>query len=760
MSTYPINVAVDATSPVIIGVTETSSGPYVTGDTLSFTVVYSANVTVVTTDGTPFLQVQFQNETPANGAETIGGYIRNIPYASGSGTENLVFSYTILASDYAEEGNLQLLGAVILNGGTIKDSGGDNAYQTFTAPLTGSDTVNHQPAITSVTDDFISTSDFQTGDAIQLTVNYDVNVTVVGVPQIRATIGSMYRFLTYVSGSGTTAILFSYTVTVRDFCHLNDFILDSFIQDVDNVGNTASITDGNGNNANLSFGNLSSIITKYVQVNPVAANNPYVTSLAETSTPPYVTGGVISLTATFSAPVTVTGTPEISLKLDSGTIQLAYASGSTTNALVFSYTVLSTDLSEFGGGAAGTAINLNSGTILGAHGVVASLVLPEFTLPAGSTVNHQPIVVGVALAGGSGTDTKQFKATDTLALTVTFDEAVTVAVSNPTIPVVIGANTRTATYASGSGTINLVFHYTVQSTDYCVASATVGTGLSVTSPIVLTGGSTIMDTATGTIDALLTLPTTHVVFATATATPVITLSSVAGITNGHAYLTGNTISLQATFSHPVHVVGSPEIALVLDSGTVQAVYASGSGTNVLNFNYVVQAADAAEGGITVTSPISLNSGHIYDNNGQSVAATPLTFSITTTTVTVNYADKTVGAPTGIVNGHTYHTATSDPITLIMTYDHAVDVNVVGGTPSITVNITTNGPIELAYVAGSGTTALTFQASTATGELCTSGDFAVVSPIVLNGGTIKDHVSGVNAQLTFTLPTTSTVAITA
>ncbi|QPS09542.1 IPTL-CTERM sorting domain-containing protein [Delftia acidovorans] len=57
---------------------------------------------------------------------------------------------------------------------------------------------------------------YSTGSVLSFTVNYSAAVTVVGVPSIPLTIGSTTRQATYASGSGSTALVFSYTVQAGD----------------------------------------------------------------------------------------------------------------------------------------------------------------------------------------------------------------------------------------------------------------------------------------------------------------------------------------------------------------------------------------------------------------------------------------------------------------------------------------------------------------------------------------------------------------
>ncbi|WP_199245382.1 cadherin-like domain-containing protein [[Phormidium] sp. ETS-05] len=89
-----------------------------------------------------------------------------------------------------------------------------------------------------------------------------------------------------------------------------------------------------------------------------------------------------------------------------------------------------------------------------------------------------------------------YKAGDTIAITVTFSEAVNVT-GTPTLTLNTGAN---ATYSSGSGTDTLTFNYTVAPGDN-----TADLDYSSTTALALSGG-TIRNTG-NTTDAILTLPT-------------------------------------------------------------------------------------------------------------------------------------------------------------------------------------------------------------------------------------------------------------
>ena len=65
-----------------------------------------------------------------------------------------------------------------------------------------------------------------------------------------------------------------------------------------------------------------------------------------------------------------------------------------------------------------------------------------------------------------------------------------------------------------------------------------------------------------------------------------------------AYSLGDTVTVRATFNQPVHVIGSPRIKIGFDSGVGArlgdekwAIYSGGSGTSALEFSYIVAEAE-------------------------------------------------------------------------------------------------------------------------------------------------------------------------
>ncbi len=121
-----MNFKVYAADPVVSSVEVPATKTYDEGEHLDFTVNYTASVAVNTSGGTPKIPV------------TIGGNTVNAQYISGSGTQNLIFRYTVQRDDLDSDG-IALDTSISLSGGTIVDAVGNNAVLTLNsvAPTTG-----------------------------------------------------------------------------------------------------------------------------------------------------------------------------------------------------------------------------------------------------------------------------------------------------------------------------------------------------------------------------------------------------------------------------------------------------------------------------------------------------------------------------------------------------------------------------------------------------------------------------------------------
>ena len=156
------------------------------------------------------------------------------------------------------------------------------------------------------------------GNTITLTLKLSSAVTVSGTPTLSLNDGGI---ATYVSGSGTNALVFSYTVSSSD-TSTSALAITQF-----NLANGAKVTDGNGNTPN--FAGAAATFSG-LQIDP--ASGPTAISLVENpSTGDLNAGKTVTLTLNLSSAVTVAGgTPTLTLN-DGGTA--TYTGGSGTSAL-------------------------------------------------------------------------------------------------------------------------------------------------------------------------------------------------------------------------------------------------------------------------------------------------------------------------------------------------------------------------------------------------------------------------------------------
>jgi hypothetical protein len=319
-------------------------------------------------------------------------------------------------------------------------------------------------------------------DNMDFYVNYNEAVYVTGTPYITIDFngGNTDLITSYVSGSGTSSLLFRYVVQLNDEDN-NGIGVDNII----NL-NSGTIKDVAGNNASLSLvniGNTSDVL--------VDATQPSVLSVSVPANGYYVQGNTISFTVQFNKAITVTGAPYIPITLETGgPINAAYLSGSGSQNIVFRGTVASGNL-DLNGITLGTNIELNGGT-LKYHTNSANTTLNNIASTTGVLVDAvDPTVSSVDIPANG-----YYVGDNDLTFTINWNEKVNVSGGTPYITVTLNTGGSVlATYKSGSGSTALVFSYKVQSGNLDLDGITVGTSINL-------NGATIKDDATN--DAVLT----------------------------------------------------------------------------------------------------------------------------------------------------------------------------------------------------------------------------------------------------------------
>lgn len=652
VSTAPAtyNFTIDLTSPQVTSVTVPANGYYKQGDQLAFTVHFSENVVIT---GTPALTL------------VIGQTTRSATYTSGSGSNALVFRYTVQAGEKDLDG-ISLNNTLDLSGSTIADAAGnaappalnnagsttgvlvyaivptvslsstapgvvnapftldvyfseavtgltisdfvitnaalsnlytnDNTHYTLTVTPLAEGVVNLQlpagkavniagtgnsasgvlqftydvtaPSVTQV--QVPANGTYAAGSQLSFTVQFTEPVTVSttgGTPSLALIIGSSTKNAEYTGGNGSNSLSFSYTVENGDLDN-NGITLQNLLL------NGARIQDAAGNNATLTLNNTGN--TSSVLVDAVA---PTVQLVSVPANGYYRQGNQLSFIVHMSEAVTVTGTPVIDIQLNSGTVAAQYTGGSGSSALAFVYTVQPGD-NDMDGIALGNTIGLNGATIKDAATNTAQPALNNTGNTTGIFVNTTVPTVSLSSAAPALVNAP-------FTVDITFSEAVTE----------LTLSDFTATNASlGSLQTSDNVHYTLMVTP--VADGTVSLQLPANTAVNIAGnGNSASNVLQYTYDGT---------------APVISAVTVPA---GGYYKTGDVLDFTVQFSEPVTVnttQGSPSLGITVGTAARQALYTAGTGSNMLQFRYTVQATDEDLDGITLASTLALNGGVIQD----------------------------------------------------------------------------------------------------------------------------------------------------
>jgi len=552
------NIVVDGVVPVVGSVSAPSDGTYIVGQNLDFTVNFSENMVVDTTGGVPRIAVTLDT----------GGTVY-AEYVSGSGGSALVFRLTA-ASGQLDSNGVTLGSALQLNGGSIRDTAGNDTVVTLNAVASTAHVKvdGVVPTVTSVTTPL--NGSYKAGDVLTFTVNASEALqTGALAPRLVLDVGGVTRYATYVSGSGSDTQVFQYVVQAGDN-DANGIAVNS----LDLRGE--QLTDLAGNDLNLTLNGMASTAGVVIDTTAPSAGN-----IVRVDANPSNSGSV-SFTVTFSEDVSGVDASDFNLFFGgsaAGSISSVTAvDGHTYTVVVGGLTgtgSLRLDLNNSGTGIVDNAGNAINGGLTGAAYSI-DRVAPSVT--SVDVPTH-----GTYLAG------------QTLDFTVHLDEAVylNTAGGTPRIEVTLdNGTTAYATYLSGSGSNALVFRLTVANGQLDTNGVTLGGGLQLR-------GATLRDSIGN--DANIALngvgDTSHVRI-----DAVVPVVSSVSVPAGGSYKAGDVLTFTINASEALQTGGLPP-RLVLDVGGVTryASYVSGSGSDTLVFQYEVLAGDNDANGIAVNS---------------------------------------------------------------------------------------------------------------------------------------------------------------
>ena len=719
------NIIVDTSAPTVTDVhSTTADGTYGAGAVITIVVDWSKNVVVT---GTPELALN------SGGTAT---------YASGSGTSTLTFTYTVAAGQSSSKLDYTSTGALSLNGGTIFDTvtNPNAADLTLAAPgaagsisATSSIVIDTTVASVTTVSSTTASGSYGVGSSITVVVDFSGPVDVTGTPLLALNSGGT---ASYVSGSGSSTLVFSYTVGAGQSANPLDELSTTALSL--NGGTIDTVSNGDPALLNLPLpGSANSLSQSNIIVDTSAPTVTDVTSTTADGT--YGAGAVITIVVDWSKNVVVTGTPELALN-SGGTA--AYVSGTGTSALTFTYTVGSGDSSSKLDYTSTGALSLNGGTIFDTvtnpNAADLTLAVPGATGSISATKSIAidaiaPTVTNIVSTTANGT----YGAGAVITIDITFSKAVDVT-GVPTLALNDGG---TASYVSGNGTSTLVFTYTVasgQSTPKLDSSSSSALSGTITDTVANDPNAAVLTVPTGASTGALAANSSIAIDAVAP-----TVTNIVSTTANGTYGAGAVITIDVTFSKAVDVTGVPTLALN-DGGT--ASYSSGNGTSTLVFTYTVasgqstpkldsSSSSALSGTITDTVANDPNAAVLTVPTGASTGALAANSSIaidavapTVTNIVSTTANGTYGA--GAV------------ITIDITFSKAVDVT---GMPTLALN---DGGTA-SYSSGNGTSTLVFTYTVASGQSTPKLDSSSSSAL---SGTITDTVANDPNAAVLTVPT--------
>jgi hypothetical protein len=243
------SLTVDYTTPSIESVTVPESASYRAGRHIDFAINFSESVFV--NGGTPHIQIALET----------GGTV-NANYISGSGTSSLVFRYTVSQGNQDPNGIEITSDEIFINEGSIRDMAGNDAnLQLLNVEDTYGILVDTTPpsVLTVLVPDAVT---YWSRQNLDLTVTFDENVVVNlenGKPSLSLGISSAGTVnADYVSGSGSNALMFRYTILP------GDLDVDGIFVGEDIVLNNSSIQDIAGNDAVLQLDGVGDTSEIYV----------------------------------------------------------------------------------------------------------------------------------------------------------------------------------------------------------------------------------------------------------------------------------------------------------------------------------------------------------------------------------------------------------------------------------------------------------------------------------------------------------------
>ncbi len=589
--------------------------------------------------------VRFSHEVQVNGSVYLRlkvgdgpGFLKQAPYHRGSGTNTLVFKYTVNAVDLDATGITVAPGTVsesgetngILGSGSVVHVQNGVEYPVNIIYDALIDQANHKVdgrayvKRVAITSEPADGDHYTPGEEVMIALTFDRSVSIEPKPAIKIQVGDSEKWASYHRGSFSDTLVFSYTV------HQDDVDLDG----ISVPRQTAFVGSGHVWEADTRFG-VNELIPRLRHQAEHRVNGvlPTVVASEIVSDPDsgdvYGYGETIEIALEFDEAVDVVGQPSITMLLDDSDNpqrSASYSRGTGTDILVFAYTVQSADL-DFDGVALPERDRDGFGQMAahvyqaGTENDVSGHII-GFDDAIGHQVDGRPQVTAVAVTSTPASG-GVYRAGETVSVSLTYDRPVLVE-DTPSLALEIGDHHVEAIYRTGSGTNTIEFAYDVQIHDHDVDGFALPAG----------EGQSFHDGSIYSSGREIELEATYPGLASQADHKVAGQVYVTGVTVGSdpgdddTYEPGDAIRVLVRFDAEVTVTGTPQLSLDLGGSTVAADFqgiqnpgdaALPSTGQVLAFGYTVQDGDADANGITfVANSLNLHGGSILDTEGNEV----------------------------------------------------------------------------------------------------------------------------------------------
>ncbi len=582
------------------------------GDDIVFAVSWPVAVDVT---GTPELKVYFgMNE-------------RRARYESGDGSDTLHFLYTVQAGDEDQDGVTIPADAVALAGGSLMS--GSTSVSTssadgdaFALPRIRAQADTLGPFATALSQSSGSgASPMREGNSANLYLRYNERVVVTpnsGSVHLEFDIGGelveSQPCQTMHGGSDTyPGLECSYSVAAGEYD--SDGIETTRVKI---VGDATVTAHNDGTAASLD------LTTATVSWSPTVDARAGITGITSSSHPDGVNlspGDDIVFAVSWPVAVDVTGTPELKVYFGMNERRARYESGDGSDTLHFLYTVQAGDEDQDGVTIPADAVALAGGSLMsGSTSVSTSSADGDaFALPR---IRAQADTLGpfaTALSQSSGSGASPMREGNSANLYLRYNERVVVTPNSGSVHLEfdIGGELVESqpcqTMHGGSDT------YPGLECSYSVAAGEYDSDGIETTRVKIVGDATVTAHNDGTAASL--------DLTTATVSWSPTVDARAGIVDvrlgippdSASYKEGETMSFEVEYAEAVTVTGTPLLNFPIGMQTRQASYASGTGTAVLVFDYVVLSPSEDQDGdgtwISGSDAIVLNGGSIRTLSG-------------------------------------------------------------------------------------------------------------------------------------------------